>query len=113
MFVYRIFRLLRQSSLLPPSHNSRAMFHYRNQVRLCRRRCKARRRRACAAGANCLARGLCCCVTPAPQLEAGSSRKRLLDAVRNRGLPPSAAGGRMLASAKKTIAAQKTGGAGT
>jgi hypothetical protein len=46
------------------------------------------------------------------QLEAGSSRKRLLDAVRSRGLPPPAAGGRMLTSAKKTIALQRLTGTG-
>ena len=44
------------------------------------------------------------------QLEAGSSRKRLLDAVRSRGLPSPAAGGRMLTSAKKTIALQRMTG---
>ena len=49
----------------------------------------------------------------AHQLEAGSSRKRLLDAVRNRALPLPAAGGRMLSTAKKAIAMQKVTGFGS
>jgi hypothetical protein len=47
------------------------------------------------------------------QLEAGSFRKRLLEAVRSRGLPLPAAGGRMLSTAKKTVAVQRLVSAGT